>query len=137
MSRKEEGGGGSRGIMQIESIVLRAAGCFSNFDLCSKVNIILWLCCARGDAISPRAKEFPLRLCSGGQVNCWSERLGGLLLDWTPGVIVIGDANTLLRCVSVPVLEYIAKSTRTSRLNAAAGEVRMRMRLRVQSKVEE
>ena len=107
MSRKEEGGGGSRGIMQIESIVLRAAECFSDFDLCSKVNIILWLRSARGDAIYPRAKEFPLRLCSGGQVNCWSERLGGLLLDWTPGVVVGGDANTLLRCVSVPVSDYI------------------------------
>ena len=29
------------------------------------------------------------------------------MLDWTPGVVVGGDANTLLRCVSVPVSDYI------------------------------
>jgi hypothetical protein len=57
MSKREEGGGRSRDIMEIESIVLRAAVCSSNFDLCSKVKIILWLCFARVDAISGRAKE--------------------------------------------------------------------------------
>jgi hypothetical protein len=57
-------------LWRIKSIVLRAAGCFSNFDLCSKASVGLGLCFAIGDAISGRAKDFSLRLCSGEQVNC-------------------------------------------------------------------
>jgi hypothetical protein len=95
MSRNEEGGGRSRGIMEIKSIVLRAVECFSNFDPCSKASAVIWLCSASGDAISVRAKDLSLKLCSEEQVNCWSRRLGGFLLDWTQDVV--GDANTCKR----------------------------------------
>lgn len=69
-------------LWRIESIVLRAAGCLSNFDLCSKASLVLKLCFARGDAISGRVKDLSLRLCSGGQVNCWWRRLGFLCPPW-------------------------------------------------------
>jgi hypothetical protein len=80
--------------MEIESIVLRAAVWCSNLDLCPKTSFVLWLCSVRGDAISGRAKDFSLKLCSGKQVNCWSRRVGGFLLNWTPGMVVVEDANT-------------------------------------------
>jgi hypothetical protein len=100
-------------LWRIESIVLRAAGRFSNFNLCSKASVVLWLCFARSDAISGRAKDFSLRLCSGGQVHCWWRRLGFLCPLWAGLDRVWSRLEMPTHSVSLTTADCSANKTRT------------------------